>query len=113
MNEVKSIKYGTLKRSENHPDIIQFKYDFMDFNPIFKEKFNNWEFGNLNDDEIDLLTLCQKEKERIMHFKVFWKKRNNEEKPRKPRYYPYYVVQAVATDIFNTAFYTFGEEKND
>ena len=110
VNGVKTIKYENLKRSEKHPDIIQFKYDYMDFNPLFKEPFNNWEFGNLNDDEIDQLIPCQKLKEKIMRIKVIWKKRKDEEKPRKPRYYPYYVIQIAARNMFNTLFYSFHEQ---
>lgn len=94
-----------MKKSENHKDIVKFKRDYINFNPRFREKLKNWEFGNLNEDDIDQIYLCQKKDENILRVKCFWKKRPNEERPRKPRYYPFYVIQNVAREHYHTAYY--------
>ena len=101
---IKRISPISLKQSENHRALKFFKEDYMDFNPLFKSKFQNWEFGNLNDDDIDYMVICQVKEEKILLFKCFWKKRQGEDKPRKPRYYPYYVIQNVAKENFHEAF---------
>ena len=42
-----------------------------------------------------------------MIFRCFWKKREKEDKPRKPRYYPYSVILNVDKENFHKAFYYF------
>ena len=65
---------------------------------------DQWEYGNLNDDIIDKIIPYERTKKEGIIYKCFWKKRENEEKPRKARYYPYIVVKSVDKEDFHKAF---------
>ena len=68
---------------------------------------DKWEYGNLNDDIIDYIIPYERSKNEGIIYKFFWKKRENENKPRKARYYPCIVVKNVDKENFHKAFLYF------
>lgn len=102
--KLKKISEKTILQTEQYEEVKFFRNNYNDFNPLFKKKLKNWEYGNLDDDVIDYIIPFQKYKKEGIIYKCFWKKRENEDKPRKPRYYSYYVIKRVDKLNFHKAF---------
>ena len=107
LSQLKLVTEETIKNTEKCNEISNFKNLYFDFNPLFRQKMKHWKFGNLNDDVIDYIVPCQKNTKEGIIFKCFWKKRAREDKPRKPRYYPFYVIKNVDRENFHKAFLRF------
>ena len=101
---LKKVTERDITATEYCEEMKFFRENYQDFNPIFKEKFETWEYGNLNDDIIDYIIPFQKSKEQGMMFKCFWKKRQNEREPRKPRYYPLQVIKSIDKESFHKSY---------
>ena len=90
-----------IKESENVKEIIEFKNDFVDFNPKFRECFNKCEFGNLNDDEIEKISFIQDNINEGIRIKCEWKIRKGEINRRKERYYKPKIIAILKNDEEN------------
>ena len=97
------INQNSLEESEEAEEVVNFKHDFADFNPDFKECFDRCEFGNLNDDEIEKTTLIQDNLKEGFVIECQWKVRKGETHPRQERYYKPRVIAALK----------FGENEED
>ena len=105
---IKNISQNSLRNSENHKDVINLKNQYREFNPLLKDKMDKWEYGNLNDDVIDEMFMCQKDGDEDVFFKCYWKTRNGEKKPRLPRIYHYSIIKSIDKENFHKVFYHFG-----
>ena len=108
-NKLKKITETTISQTEHYDEVNFFRNNYNDFNPLFKTKLIDWEYGNLDDDIIDYIIPYQKFKKEGIVYKCFWKKRENEDKPRKPRFYSYYVIKSIDTANFHKAFKCFDQ----
>ena len=107
LKKLKRVTEETIRNTEECEELDFFKNNYQDFNPDYKQYLDKWEYGNLNDDIIDYIIPYQRTKKEGMIFRCFWKKREKEDKPRKPRYYPYSVILNVDKENFHKAFYYF------
>ena len=109
LKELRNISESIICKGEKCTERKEFLNNYFDFNPLFKEQFDNLEYGNLDDDIIDYIIPCQKNSEEDIIFKCFWKPRKEEKNPRKPRYYNYSIIKAIDKENFHKAFYQFDQ----
>lgn len=105
---LEKISENNLIETEGDNQIENFKVNFKDFNPANKELLKEWNFGNLNEDEIDYIIPAQSDENRSeMLFLCFWKKREGEEQPRTQRAYKPKVIEIVDKENFYKALEQF------
>ena len=102
--KLKQIDSDIINRTETCKELLDFKENYREFNPLLKKFLDQWEYGNLNDDTIDYILPFHKSKKEGIILKCFWKKRENEDKPREPRFYPYKVVKNVDRENIYKSF---------
>jgi len=110
LKKLRGVTEETIRATEFCEEMEFFKNNYEDFNPLIKEELDKWEYGNLNDDEIDYIVPYLRTKKEGMYFRCYWKKRQNEDMPRKSRIYPYIVIKNVDKDNFHKAFYYFDQQ---
>ena len=111
LKKLRGVTEETLRATELCDEMEFFRNNYEDFNPILKEELEKWEYGNLNDDEIDYIIPYLRSRKEGIYFRCFWKKRENEDIPRKSRFYPYMVIKNVDKANFHKAFYWFDKDE--
>lgn len=110
LKKLRGVTEETIRATEYCEEMDFFRNNYEDFNPQLKEELDKWDYGNLNDDEIDYIVPYIRTKKEGMYFRCYWKKRQNEDMPRKSRFYPYIVIKNVDKDNFHKAFFWFDQQ---
>ncbi len=104
--ELEDTTIEEIEKLDKNKEIEFFRNNFFDFDPKNKEIINNWEYGDLNNDEIDFIQPLEENLDKDgskIKFLCFWKKREGEERPRKERIYHPKVIQFIDKKEFKKA----------